>query len=353
MHFRNILEQIWHWLLYLMTASPYAISFWLAMAWLVILINWRATLRLIWRSLNLIEDLVLQKELFAKLDKPIKLLLVTAAAMPFLHLIPGTTGATIERLAAFTIPFLALYCFVQSVDLLFFSWYLEQRRGTNVPSVLKFVVLFAIYALFGLGFLEWTFGVNVLPLLATSTVLTAVVGLALQDTLKNLFAGLTMSFEKRFREGHWVQFRLDANNTTTGEVTEIGWRSTRIRTVDNNYAVIPNSLFTTNQLINYSLPTPAFMKTIEIPVRSDVKLADVAASLADTMKNTHGVLSTPPPEVQAAAVRTDHVVYRLRFWVGEYMEADAVGSRVIERGYEKLLAMHAVPAVGAAQSPSS
>jgi len=133
-------------------------------------------------------------------------------------------------------------------------------------------VLSAIYLVFGLVLLEWVLGVNVLPILATSTVVTAVVGLAMQDTLKNLFAGLTMSFERRFRQGDWVMFRIDQVNTATGEVVEIGWRTTKLRTPDNNFTVIPNAVFTSNQLINYSQPTPAFPKIIEMPVRIGVPL---------------------------------------------------------------------------------
>ncbi|MGH9548309.1 MAG: mechanosensitive ion channel family protein [Terriglobales bacterium] len=347
MDFRNIAEHAWQWLIYIATASPYTIPFWASLAWLVVLVNWRATLRLIWRSLHLIEDLVLQRELFTKLDLPVKLLLLTAATFPFLHFIPGALGVALEKLAAFAIPLLSLYCFVQCIDLFLFTFYLGQRREANVPGVLRFVVLFGIYVVFGLGFLEWTLGVNVVPLLATSTVVTAVFGLALQDTLKNLFAGLTMSFEKRFRQGDWVMFRLDANNTTTGEVTEIGWRSTRIRTVDNNYAVIPNSLFTSNQLINYSQPTPAFPKSIEVPVRAGTSLEQVTEIVSAITNDTAGVLAAPPPEVLISAVRTDHLVYRIRFWVSEYAQADTVASQVIERSYEKLSAMDAVPATGA------
>jgi small-conductance mechanosensitive channel len=188
--------------------------------------------------------------------------------------------------------------------------------------------------------------INVLPLLATSTVVTAVVGLSLQDTLKNLFAGLTMSFEKRFRQGDWVMFRIDPNNTAIGEVIEIGWRTTKIKTVDNNYVVIPNAMFTSNQLTNYSQPTPAFPRALEIPVRPNTDLERIRQAIAEAVKNTEGVLKEPLPETLVTGIRVDHVTVRVRFWVDQYVSGDPVASKVLEKSYEQLREMNAIPATG-------
>jgi small-conductance mechanosensitive channel len=351
MDFRNIAEFTGKFFLALTTSSTYAVPFWIAVVWLVLLLSWKSILRLLWRGMHLIEDLVVQRELFAKIDKPLKLLLVVLAIWPFLHFLPDPFASGLDRLSRYTVPLLAFYCVVQSFDLLFFSWYLKERKDANVPGVLRFVVLSAIYCVFGLMFLEWVLGVNVLPLLATSTVVTAVVGLSMQDTLKNLFAGLTMSFERRFRQGDWVMFRIDQVNTATGEVVEIGWRTTKLRTLDNNYVVIPNAVFTGNQLINYSQPTPAFPKIFEMPVRIGAPLEQITARLTEILQNTDGVLKEPVPEVLITGVRTDHVVYRVRFWVDEFAKADAIAGAVIESAYSRLSDLQAVPAVGALPEP--
>jgi small-conductance mechanosensitive channel len=56
-------------------------------------------------------------------------------------------------------------------------------------------------------------------------------------------------------------------------------------------------------------------------------------------------LAEPAPEVLVNAVRPDHMVFRLRFWVVDYSKGDAVASAVIEQAYANLERMHAVPAV--------
>lgn len=330
------------------TSSEYAVSFWATVLCLILLLNKKAVVEYIWRSLHLIEDLVLQKQYFAKIDKALKILLITLACSPFFHFLPPVVNKSLSAFALFVVPFAALYIVVQALDLVFFGWYLTKYKDANVPSVMRAFVIGGIYVVFGLIFLEWSLGVNVLPLLATSTVVTAVLGLAMQDTLKNLFAGLTMSFEKRYRQGDWVSFRLDANNSTVGQVSEIGWRTTRIKTLDNNFAVIPNSMFTTYQVVNYSLPTPSYARSIEFPIKTSADVATVLASLTKNAPTVEGVLKEPTPEALLLAVKPDHIVVRLRFYIEDFSKGETLSGRVMEVCLADLAKMSAIPAVPAA-----
>ncbi|CAN5349724.1 hypothetical protein BH10CYA1_BH10CYA1_17060 [soil metagenome] len=343
----NFFEQSVSFVVFLATSSEYAVSFWATMLCLILLLNKKAVVEYIWRSLHLIEDLVLQKQYFAKIDKALKILLITLACSPFFHFLPSIANKALSAFALFVVPFAALYIVVQALDLVFFGWYLTKYKDANVPSVMRAFVIGGIYVVFGLIFLEWSLGVNVLPLLATSTVVTAVLGLAMQDTLKNLFAGLTMSFEKRYRQGDWVNFRLDANNSTVGQVSEIGWRTTRLRTLENNFAVIPNSMFTTYQVVNYSLPTPSYARTIEFPIKATADLESVLTSLTKNAPTIEGVLNEPPPESLLLSVKPDHIVVRLRFYIEDFSKSETLSGRVMEVCLNDLAKMSVVPAVSA------
>ncbi|MBS1954570.1 MAG: mechanosensitive ion channel [Cyanobacteria bacterium SZAS-4] len=348
MDIHNFFEQSVSFIVFLATSSEYAVSFWATVLCLILLLNKKAVVEYIWRSLHLIEDLVLQKEYFAKIDKALKILLITLACSPFFHFLPPIVNKALSAFALFVVPFAALYIVVQALDLVFFGWYLTKYKDANVPSVMRAFVIGGIYIVFGLIFLEWSLGVNVLPLLATSTVVTAVLGLAMQDTLKNLFAGLTMSFEKRYRQGDWVNFRLDANNSTVGQVSEIGWRTTRIKTLDNNFAVIPNSMFTTYQVVNYSLPTPSYARSIEFPIKSSADVATVLKSLVKNAPAVDGVLKEPAPEALLLSVKPDHLVVRLRFYIEDFSKGDTLSGRVMEVCLADLAKMSAIPAIAAA-----
>ena len=74
-------------------------------------------------------------------------------------------------------------------------------------------------------------------LLTTSAVGAVVVGFALQDTLGNLFAGLAIQIEKPFRVGHWMQV-----GEREGQVQEITWRATKLRTKAGQFLIVPNSV---------------------------------------------------------------------------------------------------------------
>src|SRR5262249_26173111 len=84
-------------------------------------------------------------------------------------------------------------------------------------------------------------------ILATTAAGAVVLGLALQDTLGNLIAGLAIQVEKPFRVGHWVNLGGE-----DGLVSEITWRATKIRTKAGNFVVVPNNVVAKDRIINYS-----------------------------------------------------------------------------------------------------
>ncbi len=228
------------------------------------------------------------------------------------------------------IPFLLIHTAVQGFDLVVFQWYFEKHKEANLPAVFRVIVISMIYAVVLLVLLQHVYGLNVLPLIATSTVVTAVLGLALQDTLKNVFAGLTLSLDKRFQQGDWITYRPESGTAVTGEISEIGWRSVRLRTTDNNYLVVPNASFATAHITNFSRPLQAFNKSFLFPVPATYDMSKVAELLSRAMKETKDVLASPEPEVIAYDVKIDQVTFRLRFWLDKFEQGDKIASLVMQ-----------------------
>ena len=97
-------------------------------------------------------------------------------------------------------------------------------------------------------------------LLTTSAVGAVVVGFALQDTLGNLFAGLAIQIEKPFRVGQWIQI-----SGREGQVQQITWRATKLRTKDGEFLMVPNSVISKEPVLNYSEPTvPPIASSVEV-----------------------------------------------------------------------------------------
>src|SRR3954454_18290625 len=111
-------------------------------------------------------------------------------------------------------------------------------RRLHIPKILRDLSVTIASAVAMVMILSRS-GVNLLSIITTSAVLTAVIGLALQDTLGNLLSGVAMHIESSIGIGDWI--RLDER--PIGRVLEIRWRSTMIRTKNDDIVIIPNGLF--------------------------------------------------------------------------------------------------------------
>jgi small-conductance mechanosensitive channel len=98
------------------------------------------------------------------------------------------------------------------------------------------------------------FQVDITPLIAGVGLGALAIGLALQSTLTNFFAGVHILSDKPIRVGDFIELDKD----TYGVVEDIGWRSTRIRMLTDNLLVIPNAKLADSNIINYSMPKQDF-----------------------------------------------------------------------------------------------
>ena len=89
-------------------------------------------------------------------------------------------------------------------------------------------------------------------LLTTSALLTAVVGLSLQDTLGNMLTGLALQMQRPFEVGDWIQFDPDPRNI--GQVIEVNWRATTVMTIDDVEVIVPNGALAKAPIRNFSQP---------------------------------------------------------------------------------------------------
>jgi len=117
-----------------------------------------------------------------------------------------------------------------------------------VPTINRIINIF-IYVIAFIIILD-RLNIEVTPLVASLGIATLAVGLALQDTLSNFFAGVYIFTDKPVRIGDYIE--LDTGDK--GYVEDIGWRSTMIKTLPNNIIVIPNAKLVQSRIINYYLP---------------------------------------------------------------------------------------------------
>jgi len=144
---------------------------------------------------------------------------------------------------------------IRAID--FAAILLEQRAGqTPDHSDNQLIVFFKdffkvlLITVSGLVVLRFAFGLNIGSLLTGLSILGAAIALALKESLENLIASFIIFFDKPFTTGDLVKV-----NAITGTVEKIGLRSTRIRTEQKTFVIVPNKQMVDSVLDNFSLRT--------------------------------------------------------------------------------------------------
>lgn len=142
-------------------------------------------------------------------------------------------------------------------------------------------------------------GVNVTPLLTTLGLAGLAVALAFQDTLSNLFAGVYIQSDRPLDVGHYVRFE---EHGLEGFVVDVGWRTTKIRTLGNNLVVIPNARAANSIVTDYTLPEPRMSLLVNVPLPRETDAAEAERIILDEAMKAAGAipgfLKEPAPFVR-------------------------------------------------------
>jgi len=220
--------------------------------------------------------------------------------------------------------------FVLRVTSGLFNWYGEKLRQQNemntvsqmLPFIRRiaaiFIGLIALVSLLG----QFT---DVSALLATLGVGSLAIALAAKSSLEDLFSGFLIMFDRPYLIGDRVEVQ---ELNTWGDVIDIGLRSTRIRTRDNRFVIIPNAIMGGNMVINYSRPDTQYRIQIELSLAlgTDIDLARNA--IIDAVRDVEGVL--PDRKVEALFLRfgSSGLVFRVRWWLDSYSDTRRMFDRV-------------------------
>ena len=120
---------------------------------------------------------------------------------------------------------------------------------TKIPNIIYIVVQVFIFCVPTLLVLSQVFGFELTGILATSGLITAIVGFALQPNLSNIFSGIFVNIEQPFKPHDWITI-----GDQTGKVIDVSWRSTRLRSFQNTEITIPNETIAKSIVTNWDRP---------------------------------------------------------------------------------------------------
>ncbi len=239
----------------------------------------------------------------------------------------------------FTVTYLAAAWMMarHGVDFLYAQLFIARGKGQPGRHILKDLIKFlALVVLAGAG-LKQLLDIQLSSLLTSSAILTAVIGLSMQDTIGSLISGLLLQTEKPFQEGDWIKV-----GDVEGRVTEVTWRYTKVVTLGANEVLLPNNAVAKERLVNYNRPAAPIWRTAYIPAPPEMPPVEVKSAILTALSRAEGVARTPPPSVRLAEIHPDRLVYAAVYAITSFnagmAAADAVLSAVwyqfLERGID-------------------
>ncbi|HUS63924.1 MAG TPA: mechanosensitive ion channel family protein [Kofleriaceae bacterium] len=205
-------------------------------------------------------------------------------------------------------------------------------RGLRVqaPRIVQDVVAATSYLIGGL-FLLSAWGVNLSGLIATSAVMTAVIGFSLQDTLGNLIGGMALQVEKSIRPGDWVKI-----GDQIGRVLEVRWRQTTIETRNWETLIVPNSFLSKNQFMvlgrRHGQPVQ-WRRWVHFQVDYRHSPTDVIRTVEDALRRAPiaSVAAEPAPDCLLYDVRGSFHTFAVRYYLTDLQRDDPIDSVVRTR----------------------
>jgi small-conductance mechanosensitive channel len=158
------------------------------------------------------------------------------------------------------------------------------------------------------------FNYDILSLVTALGIGSLAIGMAAKDTLANMISGFTLMIDRPFRIGDRIQLAAGQ----LGDVQDIGLRSTKIKTLDNQLLIIPNSDLCNTILTNQAFPDLRAKGRINIGVAYGSDVERVKELLVATAREVAEVLSDPAPEAFFTAFGESALQMALFFWVDDY-----------------------------------
>jgi len=211
-------------------------------------------------------------------------------------------------------------------------WYHQRsveagREGELAPVITLLVrVGRVLVAIVGVTILLGHFGVNVTAF-ATALGLTGLAfSLAAQETIKDAIAGFIILVDRPFRVGDRIEIQGEG---TWGDVADIGLRTTRIRTRDNRMVIVPNSVISANQIVNYTFPDPRYRIETRVGIAYGTDIETARRVIVEAVRRVEGVLPDRPVDALYAEMGDSAMIFRVRWWVETYADTRGVEDKVL------------------------
>jgi small-conductance mechanosensitive channel len=203
----------------------------------------------------------------------------------------------------------------------------DDRMIPLIEKILKAIVL-----ILAIIFIFSAWNINISPLLATAGIAGLAVGLAVKDSLANIIGGLQLVFDKTFKVGDKVQLE----SGELGVIFDVGLRSTKLKTYDNEVIYIPNGQLANAKIKNYTQPDLSIRVNVNFGVVYGADTEKVREVVLEAVKKIDKVLEEPEPIVLFLKMSDFSLDFVARAWVESYADAYSTSIKMTDEIYNAL-----------------
>ncbi|MFK8030413.1 MAG: cyclic nucleotide-binding domain-containing protein [Gammaproteobacteria bacterium] len=196
---------------------------------------------------------------------------------------------------------------------LFLNPFSRRRTGQDAPDILVNCIYAIVFVVAGFSSVHYVLDKPVGALMATSGLVTLIIGLAIRDMIADFFSGLAINFERPYSIGDWIELEPGL----VGKVTELNWRSTRLVTMSDRTVIVPNNNFAARQFVNYSLPRRSYRESLSITLNYTADPERIENILQSAISATTGLMVGGDHNVRIKNFSERGVEYETRIWIDD------------------------------------
>jgi small-conductance mechanosensitive channel len=226
---------------------------------------------------------------------------------------------------------------VRIVNNFFKHWAEEWRYKTKTTTDERIIPLLqkivkAVVIILAVIFIFSAWNINISPLLATAGIAGLAIGLAVKDSLANILGGLQLVLDKTFKVGD----KVELESGEMGVILDIGLRSTKLKTYDNEVIHIPNGTLANAKIKNFTQPDFSIRVNVEFGVEYGSDPEKVRQVVVEAMKKIDEVLEDPEPVVEFKKMSDFSLDFIARAWVKEYTQAYSMKLKMTDEIHKSL-----------------
>jgi small-conductance mechanosensitive channel len=213
----------------------------------------------------------------------------------------------------------------------FIQIYVRLNRKPREAHLIQDIAIAVIYLGVALSVIGFVFGMPIGTLVATSGVIAIIFGLALQNTLGDVFSGIALTLGRAYAIGDWVEL----SDGTEGRVIETNWRSTNLLTATHNVFVLPNSILAKQGVTNLSRPDETHQLALRVRIAATQRPSLVEEAMRSVLQASVRIVKNPPPVVAIKAIDAIAIEVELQFRVDSVAIRTSAKNEIVDLLYDR------------------